>query len=763
MKIVKILGIVVAVVVVALGGVLAYVATLDPNELAQEAAVEVREATGRDFTINGPVDLSVSLQPTLEVSDVAFGNADWGSDPTMASIGRLEVEIALLPLLSGQVDIARLVLVEPTILLERQADGTANWDIAPAGDKPRPEGEGGGQGGAGDLPVIRAVTIENATITIKDAATPIEETITVSELTLSQASGQKLDIALAAAIGAETLTVNGQTGDLAVFANRSPFPLDLEIGFGPAAATVRGSLTLADQPGYAGSVSLETPSLAAFNAAAALGGAELPDIGPIDMRADISAEGDIAKVTGLDATVAGVTVTGDVTGDRGGAEPQATLALTVAAETLATIGSLAGIDLPEAGPFELTVNGQASPSAVDAQNVTVVVGEDRITGTLSADLKGERPSVAADLTGNSLDLNAFMSGDASASTETDAGAGAADDGRLIPNDPLPLDGLKAADADIKVKLGLLNVGEHEFKNVDLALSLRNGDLDISTLKAEGYGGALDAGLGLRTSGGTPVLTTQGGFTGIDLGGFLADEGITDLLVGTIDGRWDLTGRGGTPRAIAASLDGETRLEMVDGTVQSGFVDFIAADVVSQAGEVFAGKGQTALNCFYNQFKIADGIANAHVFLFDTDRSTIAGIGAVNLGTEELNLKISPSPKEASLVSLALPILVEGTFASPNVYPDPTAVAAGAAGIAAGVATGGLAGVLVPFVATGSGDQSCEQALAVMDGAPLPEPKQQSGGAAGGVLEKLQGAGEGAAGGAEDAVKGVTDGLKKLFE
>ncbi|MCR9256821.1 MAG: AsmA family protein [Alphaproteobacteria bacterium] len=774
MKLLKILGIFVGVIVLALGGVLAYIATLDPNELAQDAAVEVREATGRDFTINGPVDLAVSLQPTLEVENVAFGNAAWGSEPTMASIGRLEVEIALLPLLSGQVDIARLVLVEPNILLERQADGTANWDIAPGGKADSASGEEQHGGEPGEIPVIRAVTIENATIRIRDAVTPIEETITISELSLAQAAGQKLDVTLLAAIGDEELSVEGQTGDLAVLAQRFPFPLDLAIGFGPATATLKGSLTLTEKPGYAGSLSLKTPSLAAFNSAAALAGADaLPDLGPIDVRADLTVEGDVAKVTALDGSVAGVTMTGEITADQGGAEPQATLALTVAAETLATLGALAETALPEVGPFQLTVNGEAAPSQVDIQNLTLTLGEDQLSGRVTAAMAGERPSVDVALTGNSLDLGPFLEGGAE-SGEAPAATAGSGDGRVIPDDPLPLDGLKAVDAVVALKLGVLKVGGPEVKNIDLALALKNGDLKITTLKANGYGGSIDATLDLMTSGGTPSLKTSGGFRDIDLGGVLADEGITDLLVGTLDGTWTLSGQGASPRAIAASLDGETRLELVDGSVQSGFVDFIAADVVSQAGKVFAGKEQTPLNCFYNQFKITDGVANAHVLLFDTERSTIAGAGEINLGTEEMGMKISPQPKEASLVSLALPVLVEGTFASPNVYPDPTAVAAGAAGIAAGVATGGLAGVLVPFLSSGGGDQGCAEALAVMDGKPLPKPEKKSG--VGGLLDSITGGGASGGSGegatapqqpavpaAEDAVKGLTDGLKNLFE
>ncbi len=49
----------------------------------------------------------------------------------MATLQRLEAQVALLPLLQRRLEIDRLVLVRPDILLETDAQGRPNWRFVP--------------------------------------------------------------------------------------------------------------------------------------------------------------------------------------------------------------------------------------------------------------------------------------------------------------------------------------------------------------------------------------------------------------------------------------------------------------------------------------------------------------------------------------------------------------------------------------------------------------------------------------------------------
>src|ERR687894_1797053 len=114
--------------VAALG---ATVALFDPEAQKPRIAAAVEARTGRQLTLAGPVGLKFSLFPTVTLEDVALANMPGGSRPEMARVGRVEAQFALLPLLSRRLELRRLVLREPDILLETDAEGRPNWAFAP--------------------------------------------------------------------------------------------------------------------------------------------------------------------------------------------------------------------------------------------------------------------------------------------------------------------------------------------------------------------------------------------------------------------------------------------------------------------------------------------------------------------------------------------------------------------------------------------------------------------------------------------------------
>src|SRR5262245_40204098 len=71
----------------------------------------VKQATGRDLRITGPVKLSLLPELAVEANDVSFGNAPGASASQMAQLTRLRVQLQLWPLLHGEVVVNRLILL----------------------------------------------------------------------------------------------------------------------------------------------------------------------------------------------------------------------------------------------------------------------------------------------------------------------------------------------------------------------------------------------------------------------------------------------------------------------------------------------------------------------------------------------------------------------------------------------------------------------------------------------------------------------------
>ncbi|MDB5802142.1 MAG: hypothetical protein JWL63_3081 [Rhodocyclales bacterium] len=127
MKFRKLLVAVVAVFVLLLGGLLVWLMQLDVKDIAALIERQATQTTGRALHIGGPISLQWSLIPTVAIEDVRLQNAVWGSQPDMLSVKRAEVQLALMPLFSGDIRIRKIVLDTPQVLLEVNAKGEQNW------------------------------------------------------------------------------------------------------------------------------------------------------------------------------------------------------------------------------------------------------------------------------------------------------------------------------------------------------------------------------------------------------------------------------------------------------------------------------------------------------------------------------------------------------------------------------------------------------------------------------------------------------------
>lgn len=90
--------------------------------------------TGRDVTIEGEINFKLLPSPALTASGVTISNMAGFDSPYLAKLNRLDINVSLMPLLSGDIEILSLLLDEPDIYLEtREAEGINSWDM-PASD-----------------------------------------------------------------------------------------------------------------------------------------------------------------------------------------------------------------------------------------------------------------------------------------------------------------------------------------------------------------------------------------------------------------------------------------------------------------------------------------------------------------------------------------------------------------------------------------------------------------------------------------------------
>src|ERR1700739_138097 len=112
--------------VAAFLGVLAGAIALTPRlinlEAYRPAIIEaVRDATGRELVIDGPVRLRMFPVPGIGAGQVRFANAVGAKGAQMVDVRWVSVKPDWLALLQGRIQVGTLTLYRPTIILEADA------------------------------------------------------------------------------------------------------------------------------------------------------------------------------------------------------------------------------------------------------------------------------------------------------------------------------------------------------------------------------------------------------------------------------------------------------------------------------------------------------------------------------------------------------------------------------------------------------------------------------------------------------------------
>ena len=357
----------------------------------------------------------------------------------------------------------------------------------------------------------------------------------------------------------------------------------------------------------------------------------------------------------------------------------AEFAVTAAADRLGAIKEKFGVPLASDGPFAFSGGVRAGADGGRIDGFTLRLGQSDLGGDLAVDLTGARPRVTGRLAADRIAAADFAAPAAPAEPAANAPAAAAP-GRLIPDQPLPPVPLDLADAQIAVAVADLALTGMSLADVRLAVNLSDGVLNLAIANASlPKGGAISGAVGAHVEGQAVVVGVDLAGDGVALAG-LAGGALAEAIEGAVDAKVHLEGRGTTPAALAASLDGSVSVLMGAGRARAAVLDTFVGGITTVLQTLGGGDdGWTVVNCAAAAFDITAGVAESQVLLFDSRAATVAGHGTIDLRTEALDLVVTPEAKVATL-SLSTPVLVGGTLAHPTFAPDPVAVARRLAGV-----------------------------------------------------------------------------------
>jgi uncharacterized protein involved in outer membrane biogenesis len=725
--------------IVAFIVVYAVLMSYDFNQFKPTIIEEVKKATGRDLTLGGDINLKVSLNPSLVVEQVALSNAKWGTEPQMISAKRVEVRVELIPLLSSEIKLSKLVLIEPKVLIEINKDGESNLEFTPPAGKAAP-GQAKGQeqpapskapsakGEEMTLPPLafNEVIIEKGLVIYNDLKSGEKHTLVLQSLKGSlPGMDQPVKLEVKGAVDEQAFSVAGMVGALdALTGGGRPWPVEVKLGFREAALNVKGTIkNPLKGAGLDLAVNAKGDDLAKLMPDTGLGG-------PFSLECKVNdPKPKVYKVSGLKLTAQGTDLTGWLQADVSAKRPA------VVAEIKAGVLDL--IKLPGMGDGGGSQAQASRPEGDTAQKEQAAKPKEKTK---------QQPAKRRD--------------------------------KVFPADPLPLEALKSADADIKITAQKVVHNKLTLEALDLQIKLSNGKLAIKPLTGKLAGGDLNLSLSLAPQGKYARAAMELSLVGSRAGELLGGLGQDKIVEAPLEVKAGFAGEGNSVAGIMARLNGKLVAILEKGKIDNKYVDVAGGELGTVLGSIVfptaKSKPYTNLNCMVMGFNVAGGKAKSNVILLNTENMVVLGDGKVNLGTEELDLVMHPSPKKGitkeatggmaslSLGELSKPFKLTGTLANPRVGIDEvgaiTTLAKTVGGYALLGPLGAAAGALTSPEAGEEAGCAEAQKAARTGGTFKPKPAKEQSTSTGGKTDAQKSTGKGFE---KDVEEGVNS-LKKLF-
>jgi len=662
-KISRIAGIGSVVLFVLLAGLVVYLKTLDFNSYIPLIQQEVHKATGRTLSIDGHMDVVVSLHPSLKVQGVHLSNAPGASRAQMMDVERMEIEISLLPLLIGKLVVEDVTLISPDILLEKLADGSDNWSFA--GEVPDAAASTtteGSNDSPGMLPRVNRLLIRDAKLGFRDAADGRLRSLIIPELELWEGSGSgddRLHLRANGSLDKLPLKLQGSIAPVHALLDNRPLKVALHAQAPGVDMQLDGSIEHPlDATGMALDVELSSPGMGSM--------AKLLKLPPVlglamQVKAVVKDEADGYLLQLIQAELGGSDVAGDVHIDT--SRERMRLDARLASKNISLVGLL-----PEAA---------ASKPA------------------------GKKPAKAE--------------GASSGSAKPPV--------RVFATEPLELSALRQMDAGIVWSVKRFAMPDLQLSNIELTLSLERGVLKLVPFKAVVAGGTLSTKLSLNAGKSPASLDVSVSGRRIMADQLLAmgaGRNDSSLMQG---GRLDIdatfAARGASVAGLMAQSNGRIKLQMGEGKIKSTALDVVGGDMLMSLADKlnpFSEKTEyMELKCGVVHFRVQDGMMlTEDGIAFETARVNILSEGPINLHDESINLSFGTEPREGiglNLSNMVNVVKLGGTLAEPGLVVDAGKTGMAAARTAGALMTGGLSLLGEGLINRATADSSpCQTAL-----------------------------------------------------
>ena len=264
----------------------------------------------RQVSIDGNLrDHLWSWQPSATVEGVRIANPAWAGKADLADIDKIAVQIRLMALFGGHLDLRLLEFDRPRTALYRDIQGRATWDFSD-GTKPDEPLR---------LPPIRKFVIDGGHVDYRDDERKLSFTGTVEAKEQLGEANRGFQMDGHGTLNAQPFTLVVTGGPLLNIDREKPYPFDADIRAGQTYVTAKGAVPKPfDLAQFYMDVTARGPDLSLLYG---LTGVPLPNTPPYSLRGRLSRDTHLWKLDGIGGKIGSSDLGGSLSVKTGGARP----------------------------------------------------------------------------------------------------------------------------------------------------------------------------------------------------------------------------------------------------------------------------------------------------------------------------------------------------------------------------------------------------------------------------------------------------------
>ena len=565
----------------------------------------VSDRTGRHFEITRHLDVKIGRTTRILADGIAFANPDWAKDPHLVKAEAAEIDIHLLPLLRGRIELPLIKLTKPQLGLQMEPDGRRSWALGrDTSDKK-------------NLPDIGALVVDEGSMHFLSSGHGADIR---TEFAIDNGGDAKLPLAYKAkgTWQKELFTADGRVGNVMNLGGtqKGSFPLEINAAAAHTSLTASGTVdNLATLDGANASFTLQGANLSELYK---LLGVVLPETPRYQMRGHLNKEGEVWNVSKITGKLGNSDLAGQMSFDRSRDVPMLTGKLQSKALDFDDLAPLVG--LPE-----------QPRSAAAMPNVAPVAA-----GTLAAKVARANVAPGRVLPTAVLDLARLKAMNA------DVQYSAA---RITNVRHLPLDRMSV---HVKLKDGVLQ--------------LDPTDLGVA-------GGRLTGRVRIDGNRNPAVADIRLDARALELNKLFPTAKLTQASFGNVHGLIELQGRGNSAAQMLGTSSGNVAMLMGRGQISNLLLEIAGLDGGEIIKFFVGGDRNAELRCAAATFDVSKGLMTSRALVLDTSDTVFYGEGSISLANETMDLTLRPYPKDKSILSLRSPLKLAGSFSRPKAGVD----------------------------------------------------------------------------------------------